>query len=101
MNVKPVHRWPPAAIIAAGFCILISAAPADALPAVNPTPPERTTLVAGDCYAVGRRVAAQNGGTLAAARAATRDGKPVCIVVVLIPGKNGQRPRRREIVVPL
>ncbi len=101
MNTKPVHRWPPAAIIAAGFCILILAAPADALPAVNPTPPERTTLVAGDCYAVGRRIAAQNGGTLAAARAMTRGGQSVCVVVVLIPGKNGQRPRRREIVVPL
>ena len=101
MKTKPVHRWPPASIMAAGFCILILAAPADALPAVNPTPPERTTLVAGDCYAVGRRVAAQNGGTLAAARAATRGGQSVCVVVVLIPGKNGQRPRRREIVVPL
>jgi len=99
MKTKPVHKWSPVAIMAAGLCI--SAAPADALPAVNPTPPERTTLVAGDCYAVGRRVAAQNGGTLAAARAATRGGKPVCVVVVLIPGKNGQRPRRREIVVPL
>ena len=99
MKTKPVHKWSPVAIMAAGLCI--SAAPADALPAVNPTPPERTTLVAGDCYAVGRRIAAQNGGTLAAARAVTRGGKPVCVVVVLIPGKNGQRPRRREIVVPL
>ncbi|TIU90596.1 MAG: hypothetical protein E5W01_10010 [Mesorhizobium sp.] len=25
----------------------------------------------------------------------------VCVIVVLVPGKDGQRPRRTEIVVPL
>jgi len=84
-----------------GRILLILAAPANALPAVNSTPPERTTLVADNCYEVGWRIAAQNRGALAAARAMTRGGQSVCVVVVLIPGKNGQRPRRREIVVPL
>lgn len=55
---------------------------------------------AADCYAVGQRVAAQSGGTLAAARSAKRGGQNVCVIVVLIPGKNGQRPRRQEVVVP-
>lgn len=55
---------------------------------------------AADCYAVGQRVAAQNGGQLAKARPDTRHGKTVCVIVVLIPAKDGQRPRRAEIVVP-
>jgi hypothetical protein len=55
----------------------------------------------GDCYSVGERVAAQNGGTLARATVSTQGGQEVCVVVVLVPGKDGQRPRRAEIVVPL
>lgn len=54
-----------------------------------------------DCYSVGQQVAEQNGGTLAAAKEANRGGQTVCVVVVLVPGKDGQRPRRMEIVVPL
>jgi hypothetical protein len=55
---------------------------------------------AADCYSVGQQVAAQKGGQLAKARPETRRGKAVCVVVVLIPAKDGQRPRRAEIVVP-
>lgn len=55
---------------------------------------------AADCYSVGQRVAAQNGGQLARATPETRRGNTVCVVVVLIPAKDGQRPRRVEIVVP-
>ena len=58
-------------------------------------------IVAGnDCYAIGQQVAEQNGGTLAKASQSTRGGQPVCVIVVLVPGKDGQRPRRSEIVVP-
>ena len=57
-------------------------------------------LAASDCYSIGEQVAAQNGGTLAKASQATQDGQPVCVIVVLVPGKDGQRPRRTEIVVP-
>ena len=53
-----------------------------------------------DCYAIGQQVAAQNGGTLARAQSANRGGQEVCIIVVLVPGKDGQRPRRAEFVVP-
>ena len=53
---------------------------------------------AADCYAIGQRVAAQNGGTLAYnANAALT---PLNQIVVLVPGKNGERPRRTEITVP-
>ena len=27
-------------------------------------------------------------------------GQQVCVIVVLVPGKNGERPRRTEVVVP-
>ncbi len=53
----------------------------------------------GDCYSIGLQVAADNGGTLAKASATTQDGQTVCIIVVLVPGKEGQRPRRAEFVV--
>ncbi|HEY4193845.1 MAG TPA: hypothetical protein VGM46_14460 [Mesorhizobium sp.] len=56
--------------------------------------------VASDCYAIGQQVAEQNGGTLAKASQSTQGGQPVCVIVVLVPGKEGQRPRRSEIVVP-
>jgi hypothetical protein len=41
-----------------------------------------------------------SGGTLARASSSSQGGRPVCVIVVLVPGKEGQRPRRREIVVP-
>ena len=53
--------------------------------------------LAADCYAVGQQVAAQNGGTLAKA---SSDGQGNCVIVVLVPAKDGQRPRRIEVVVP-
>ncbi len=59
-----------------------------------------TPAAAADCYAIGQQVADQNGGTLAKASQTTRGGQEVCVIVVLVPGKDGQRPRRSEIVVP-
>ncbi|WP_295806149.1 hypothetical protein [uncultured Nitratireductor sp.] len=53
-----------------------------------------------DCYSVGSRVAAQNGGTLVQATAESRGGQTVCRVVVVIPGGSGERPKRAEFVVP-
>lgn len=40
------------------------------------------------------------GGTLARATSQTQNGREVCVVVVLIPGKDGERPRRVEVAVP-
>ena len=53
-----------------------------------------------NCYAIGQRVAAQMGGQLAAATAENQGGQTVCRIVVLVPGGNGERPRRTEVVVP-
>ena len=57
-------------------------------------------MAAADCYSVGEQVAAQYGGTLAKASQQNRGGQTVCVIVVLVPGKDGQRPRRTEVVVP-
>lgn len=57
-------------------------------------------FVSGDCAAIGQQVAAQQGGTLTKATASTQNGAPVCIVVVLVPGRDGERPRRVEVAVP-
>jgi hypothetical protein len=57
-------------------------------------------LAAADCFSVGEQVAAQYGGTLAKATASNRGGQTVCHIVVLVPGKDGQRPRRIQVDVP-
>ncbi|ODT31772.1 MAG: hypothetical protein ABS35_03895 [Kaistia sp. SCN 65-12] len=84
---------------------LVSALPALAMPVPAPVTPLNeafaATPVASDCYAIGQQVAAQKGGTLAKASQSTQGGRPVCVIVVLVPGKEGERPRRSEIVVPL
>ncbi|TCD14595.1 hypothetical protein E0D97_08535 [Oricola cellulosilytica] len=56
-------------------------------------------IAAEDCYAVGQRIAEQRGAQLASAQTVTEGGQTVCRVVLLIPGQNGQRPRREEVVV--
>ena len=62
---------------------------------------EQPVIVAqADCYAIGQQIAAQNGGTLAKASQSNQGGQTVCVIVVLVPGKEGQRPRRQEFVVP-
>ncbi len=57
-------------------------------------------LVEGDCYAIGEQIAQENGGTVAKAVPVTQGGQPMCKVVVLIPGAEGERPKRLEFTVP-
>lgn len=57
-------------------------------------------MAASDCHAVGQQVASENGGQLARATPASQGGRLVCVIVVLVPGKDGERPRRMEVVVP-
>lgn len=79
----------------------LTLAQATATPAFTPpVVPALVQSVQADCYSIGQQVAAENGGTLARASASNRGGQPVCVIVVLVPGKNGQRPRRAEFVVP-
>jgi hypothetical protein len=68
-----------------------------------PVLPDHTNLLltqAADCYVIGEQQAAAQGGTLAAASDAVQNGQPVCRVIVVVPGQNGERPKRVEIIVP-
>jgi hypothetical protein len=79
----------------------IALASAEATPVIVPSAPaDHVVTVAADCYAVGMRVAQQEGGQLAKATPESRGGGTVCVVVVVVPAKDGQRPRRKEVVVP-
>lgn len=89
-----ISRFPGQLLLAA----LLFSSGASGYAGAVPTAP--VVNVADDCYAIGQQVAAENGGTLARASASEQDGQPVCVIVVLVPGKEGQRPRRAEIVVP-
>lgn len=71
-----------------------------ATPATEPLDQQPIIVAAADCYAIGQQVAAQNGGTLAKANSSSQGGQAVCVIVVLVPGKDGERPRRSEFVVP-
>ena len=66
----------------------------------SPADSGEVMTAAADCYSVGEQVAAQYGGTLAKASQQNNGGQIVCVIVVLVPGKDGQRPRRTEVVVP-
>ncbi len=79
-----------------GFSVLVAAAPVSgSLPSEN-----LMMAQAADCYTVGEQQAAAQSGTLATASDAVQNGQPVCRVIVLVPGKNGERPKRVEIIVP-
>jgi len=71
-----------------------------ALPLAPLQPPSLVMQVQANCNAVGQQIASQNGGTLAKASSEQRGGQAVCVIVVLIPARDGARPRREEFVVP-
>lgn len=81
-----------------GLGLLVS--PGAALPRTAPAAADTVHMAAVDCYAVGQRLAQQNGGQLAKATPSTQGGQAVCVIVVLVPGQEGERPRRAEFVVP-
>jgi hypothetical protein len=86
------------------FCAMgLFASSGVAGPLVTPKPGHREIVVRvqSDCYSIGQQVAADRGGTLAKASQTTKGGQEVCVIVVLLPGKDGGRPRRDQVVVPL
>jgi len=62
--------------------------------------PWLSTAHAKDCYAIGVQLASEHGGQLARATPAVQNGQQVCRIVILVPGRDGARPRRAEYVVP-
>lgn len=57
--------------------------------------------VSAECTAVGKQVAEEQGGRLSRVTPTVQNGQPVCVIVVIIPAKDGERPRRVEVAVPL
>ena len=66
-------------------------------PVVDATP--LVLNVEADCFAIGQDKAAELGGTLAKAKPDTDGGAPVCRLVIVVPGKDGERPKRVEVTV--
>ncbi|MBO6719161.1 MAG: hypothetical protein JJ913_14485 [Rhizobiaceae bacterium] len=100
--MKTYTKWLAAALFAASLHV----APAGAAVAMASAPsmPESTLpviTVQASCVAVGQQVAAQNGGTLADVRAENRGGQTVCVGVVIVPAKDGERGRRVPFEIPL
>lgn len=85
------------AVIGWGLAAALTPLDARAAPTAEPA---QMLAQAADCYAVGSRVAAANGGQLVQATAEARGGQTVCRVVIVIPGGSGERPKRAEFVVP-
>ena len=85
-----------AAALMAGWAGAASGAP---LTAEQPLDLGLRVTVAGDCYQIGQQVARNAGGELIRAMPDTKQGKAVCVVVIAIPGKDGGRPQRKQIVV--
>lgn len=52
------------------------------------------------CDPIGEQVAQQNGGTLAKATSVIQDGQPMCKIVLIVSGNEGERPKRVEFLVP-
>ncbi len=64
-------------------------------------PPGPIVAVAGDCRAIGQQIAAQHGGTLADAHVENRGGQQVCVGVVVVPARGGERGRQIPFAVPM
>jgi len=60
----------------------------------------RYEIAQGGCSAAASQAAAQSGGQILSVQTAQRGGQTVCIVTVLIPAQDGNRPRRQTITVP-
>ena len=77
-------------------------ATAAAVPLAAPAaPPSQIVPVAGDCRAIGQQLAQQQGGVLADAHVEQRGGRSVCVGVIIVEGKNGERGRRIPFEQPL
>lgn len=58
------------------------------------------SVVAAGCVEVGREVATQENGVLVRLKPVVQDGKDMCMVVVVVPARDGKKLRRVEVFVP-
>lgn len=92
MTVFPLLR-PVLLILALGMSV--EAASAEESGAFEPI-----VLAQAGCSAAAQQAAAQTGGQVLSVQTAQRGGQTVCIVTVLIPARDGDRPRRTTITIP-
>lgn len=57
-------------------------------------------IAQGGCSAAAAQAAAQSGGQVLSVTTAQQGGRTVCVVTLLVPGRDGGRPRRTTITVP-
>ena len=89
-------------LASAAFVAAPSAFAAGAAPVLIPTqPPALMSRASGDCRAIGQQIAAQHGGTLADAHVENRGGQNVCVGVVVVPPRGGERGRQIPFAVPM
>lgn len=101
--MKNYTKWLAAALFAASVPLAPAAAGAGVVQ-VAPAMPETAipvVTVQNSCNAVGQQQAAQYGGTLQSVQAENRGGQTVCVGVVIVQGKDGERGRRISFEVPL
>ncbi|AGF74270.1 hypothetical protein BAnh1_03880 [Bartonella australis AUST/NH1] len=58
------------------------------------------SVLANNCAEIGKKVAIQQRGMLTRSTLSVRGGRNVCVVVVVVPAYDGQKPRRIEVTVP-
>ncbi len=104
-------RRTPLSLLIAGLSLWAAAAPASAnwsasgsaaawthAPAATYERPE--LLAQGGCSAAAAQAAAQSGGQVLSVQIADQGGRTVCVVTVLVPARDGSRPRRQTITIP-
>lgn len=92
-------------LITAAMLLSLTATSAHALPLAAAQPPVSQGIeiiqAQGDCFAVGQRVAAREGGQLSHVRMETKGGRTVCVGEVIVPASNGQMGRKIRFEEPL
>ncbi|KQT88560.1 hypothetical protein ASG48_02070 [Aurantimonas sp. Leaf443] len=56
-------------------------------------------LAAADCSGAASQAASQTGGQVLSVSPRQQGGQTVCVVTVLVPGKDGGRPRRQTVTI--
>jgi hypothetical protein len=95
-------------------CLLIIMLPGMAGAATGATPPvpqvaegfdwserpdDSFEIAAADCSGAAAQAAAQTGGQVLSVSSREEGGQTVCVVTVLVPGKDGGRPRKETVTI--
>ncbi|WP_336294063.1 hypothetical protein [Bartonella sp. CB169] len=58
------------------------------------------SILAADCTKVGRKIATQEDGVLVRSKSVVQDGKDMCMIVVVVSARAGEKLRRVEVFAP-